>query len=52
MGGEAYIGFRPDLIDESDSINDASTRAFLQSFAERFATLAGQLRDTDRAIAA
>jgi chromate reductase, NAD(P)H dehydrogenase (quinone) len=52
MGGEAYIGFKSDLIDESDIINDASTRAFLQSFAERFAALAGQLHDSDRAIAA
>ena len=52
MGGEAYMGYKPDLIDESDIINDANTRAFLKLFVERFAALAGQLRDSDRAIAA
>lgn len=52
MGGEAYVGFKPDLIDATDGVGDASTRAFLQSFVNRFAELAGHFRNTDRSIAA
>jgi chromate reductase len=33
MGGEAYLTFKPDLIDEADTVTDAGTRRFLQSFA-------------------
>jgi chromate reductase, NAD(P)H dehydrogenase (quinone) len=52
MGGEAYVSFRPDLIDASNLITDAGTRAFLQSFANRFAEIAGPLQASKRAIAA
>src|SRR4029453_9264690 len=52
MGGEAYVSFRPDLIDDSNVITDASTRAFLQSFANRFAEIAGHFNASKRAIAA
>jgi chromate reductase len=39
MGGEAYIGYKPGLIDDSHHIGDDNTRRFLQSFADQFATL-------------
>jgi chromate reductase, NAD(P)H dehydrogenase (quinone) len=52
MGGEAYVSFRPDLIDDNRVITDAGTRAFLQSFADRFAEMAGHLSTSKRAIAA
>lgn len=43
MGGEAYIAFKPDLIDEHGGVSDAGTRAFLQAYIERFAVLVGRL---------
>jgi chromate reductase len=42
-GGEAYVTFKPDLIDEADTVTDAGSREFLQSFVDRFAGLAGRL---------
>jgi chromate reductase len=38
LGGEAYITFGPGLIDEQGNIGDESTKAFLQSFVDRFST--------------
>ncbi|MCP5459633.1 MAG: NAD(P)H-dependent oxidoreductase [Gammaproteobacteria bacterium] len=38
MGGEAYVTFKPDLIDEQGHITVESTRNFLGSYMERFAT--------------
>jgi chromate reductase, NAD(P)H dehydrogenase (quinone) len=38
-GGEAYISFKPGLIDADGTIVDESTRAFLQSFINQFASL-------------
>jgi len=52
MGGEAYVSFRPDLIDASNLITDAGTRALLQSFANRIAEIAGRLQASKQAIAA
>ena len=43
LGGEAYVTFKPDLIDDQGQIGDESTRKFLQGFVERFATLVGRL---------
>jgi chromate reductase, NAD(P)H dehydrogenase (quinone) len=45
MGGEAYMAFGPELIDATDSITDAGTAKFLQSFVDRFAALAGRLAE-------
>jgi chromate reductase, NAD(P)H dehydrogenase (quinone) len=45
MGGEAYVAYRPGLIDDADVITDARTHAFLQSFVDQFAGLAGRLAD-------
>jgi chromate reductase, NAD(P)H dehydrogenase (quinone) len=43
MGGEAYISFKPGLVDETNRIADDSTRKFLQGFLDQFATLVGRL---------
>ena len=43
LGGEAYITFKPDLINAQGNIGDESTRTFLRGFIERFASLASRL---------
>jgi chromate reductase len=43
MGGEAYVTFKPELIDESGTVTDAGTLTFLQSFIDQFAGLAAGL---------
>ena len=43
MGGEAYIQFRPDLIDAEGTIVDDSVRGFLKAFVDRFAAFAARL---------
>jgi chromate reductase, NAD(P)H dehydrogenase (quinone) len=43
LGGEAYITFKPNLIDDQGNIGDETTQKFLQSFVDRFATLVGKL---------
>ena len=43
LGGEAYITFKPNLIDADGSIGDDSTRNFLQGFVDRFADLVTRL---------
>lgn len=42
IGGEAYVQFKPELIDDQSEVTDASVRDFLKSFMERFATFAGR----------
>jgi len=39
LGGEAYIAFKPNLIDDQGRIDDEGTRKFLQDFVHRFAAL-------------
>lgn len=39
LGGEAYITFKPDLINENGEIGDESTRNFLKSHLDRFSRL-------------
>ncbi len=51
LGGEAYVTFKPNLIDEHGNIGDDSTKAFLQGFADRFATLVERLSVKERAAA-
>jgi chromate reductase len=41
LGGEAYVTFKPNLIDDHGNIGDESTQKFLQDFVDRFATLVG-----------
>ncbi|HXP30891.1 MAG TPA: NADPH-dependent FMN reductase [Stellaceae bacterium] len=43
MGGEAYIAFKPGLIDDSGAISDAGTRAFLKGFVDQFSALVSRL---------
>jgi len=43
MGGEAYINFKPDFLDEAGHIANDDTKKFLQSFVDRFLALAAKL---------
>src|SRR5271163_1098936 len=43
LGGEAYVTFKPNLIDDQGNISDESTKKFLQDFVDRFAHLVGRL---------
>jgi chromate reductase len=43
LGGEAYVTFKPNLIDERGNIADESTKKFLQGFIDRFAALVERL---------
>jgi chromate reductase len=43
LGGEAYVTFKPNLIDDHGNIGDESTKTFLQGFVDRFAHLVGRL---------
>jgi chromate reductase, NAD(P)H dehydrogenase (quinone) len=53
LGGEAYVTFKPNLIDEHGNIGDESTQKFLQGFVDRFATLVERLSpEAERAVAA
>jgi chromate reductase, NAD(P)H dehydrogenase (quinone) len=46
LGGEAYVTFKPDLIDERGNIGDDSTKKFLEHFVDRFADLVSRLAPT------
>jgi chromate reductase len=50
--GEAYINFKPDLIDDAGTINDESTAAFLQGFIDKLAVLAEQTASSAQKSAA
>ena len=50
-GGEAYVTFKPDLIDDDGNVTDAGTRAFLQGFVDQFASLLERLAPAQRAAA-
>lgn len=41
-GGEAYIQFKPELIDAAGNVADDSVRAFLKTFIDTFAGFAGR----------
>jgi chromate reductase len=43
MGGEAYITFKPNLIDKEGHVTDATTHEFLSNYINRFATLVEKL---------
>jgi chromate reductase, NAD(P)H dehydrogenase (quinone) len=49
--GEAYLAFKPGLIDENGVIADESTRGFLKGFLDQFATLVDRLAPARRAAA-
>lgn len=44
VGGEAYIQFKPDLLDDSGAIAVEGTRKFLSAYLERFGQVVLQLR--------
>jgi len=52
QGGEAYVTFKPNLIDEHGNIADESTQKFLQGFVDRFATLVERLAPAAKRSAA
>jgi len=51
MGGEAYISFKPGLVDANGTISDENTRRFLQAFIDQFASLAARLSFAHEAAA-
>ncbi len=42
LGGEAYINFKPDLIDAEANVVDENVRKFLKAFIDNFAGFAGR----------
>jgi len=44
LGGESYVQFKPNLVDDQDNIGDETTKNFLQAFVDRFATLVTKLK--------
>jgi chromate reductase len=42
MGGEAYIQFKPDLVNAEGAVTDESVRNFLKALIDQFATFAGR----------
>ena len=47
MGGEAYVTFKPGLIDDAGTITDEGSRKFLQAFVDQFASLIARLSGHD-----
>jgi chromate reductase, NAD(P)H dehydrogenase (quinone) len=43
MGGEAYVSYKPGLVDDAGKIADDSTRAFLQGYVDQFTSLVERL---------
>jgi chromate reductase, NAD(P)H dehydrogenase (quinone) len=43
LGGESYIQFKPNLVDDHGNVSDDSTKNFLQGFVDRFGTLVEKL---------
>ena len=52
LGGEAYVTFKPNLIDEHGAIGDDSTKKFMADFVHRFAHLVSRLAPAAQASAA
>lgn len=51
LGGEAYLTFKPNLVDTEANIGDEGTRKFLQGFLDQFASLVTRLSAKERAAA-
>jgi chromate reductase len=51
MGGEAYISFKPGVVDANGNIADESTRGFLKAFIDQFATFAARFSFAQEAAA-
>jgi chromate reductase len=52
MGGEAYLLFKPDLIDAQHDVTDDSVRGFLKTFIDNFAGFAARFAGKAAARAA
>jgi chromate reductase, NAD(P)H dehydrogenase (quinone) len=52
LGGESYIQFKPNLVDEAGNVTDENTKKFLQGFVDRFATLVERLAPAAQRVAA
>jgi chromate reductase len=52
LGGEAYVTFKPNLIDDHGNISDETTQKFLQDFVDRFADLVTHLAPVAKRSAA
>jgi chromate reductase len=52
MGGEAYIQFKPELIDAGFNVPDENVRKFLQAYIDNFASFAGRLAPERKQAAA
>jgi chromate reductase, NAD(P)H dehydrogenase (quinone) len=52
IGGEAYIQFKPDMIDAEANVPDATVRGFLKAFIDGFADFAGKLAPARKQAAA
>lgn len=50
-GGEAYVTYKPDLIDADGNIADPGTRAFLKAVVDQFLDLLNRLAPSQRAAA-
>jgi chromate reductase, NAD(P)H dehydrogenase (quinone) len=51
MGGEAYIQFKPDLIDSEGTVPDDNVRKFLKAFIDQFIGFAGRFAQRTAAAA-
>jgi chromate reductase len=52
VGGEAYVNFKPDLIDAEGKVADESVRDFLKAFIDKFAAFAGKFAGHEKQQAA
>jgi chromate reductase len=51
LGGEAYIQFKPELIDGQGDVSDESVRNFLKTYIDQFATFAARFQSRSAAAA-
>jgi chromate reductase len=51
MGGEAYIAYKPDLIDANGAFTDETTEGFLAAYLNQFATLVARFAHVHEAAA-
>ncbi len=52
LGGEAYITFKPDLVDADNNVADESVRGFLKAFIDNFSAFASRFAATPASRAA
>jgi chromate reductase len=52
VGGEAYIQFKPELVDANGNVADENVRKFLKDFVDKFAGFAGKLAPARQQAAA